>query len=188
MIRSFYCQLDYPHVPYPAPGSPGGTVARSGCGVCCTSMLIEGMLAVDFPVEACASFLIRCGARVHDGTNYYIGAGAAAGRFGLWMRHTEDAEAAAGFLRAHPDGMAVANIRGDRPGYLGVFSDSGHYVLIDGVRGETLRVYDPLYRPGRYDLAHRKGKVRVEGVAAYADLSVLREDCRERPFFLFRRV
>jgi hypothetical protein len=42
-----------------------------------------------------------------------------------------------------------------------------------------------MYRPGRFDIPGRKGKVRMEGNEAFADASVIREDCMHRPFFLF---
>lgn len=187
MVEKFYCQLDFEHVPYPSPTSPDGNIADNGCGVCATSMLIESMLGVDFGIEACARFLKQCGARETFGTDYYIGAGAVAGRFGLEMRPTEDIAFVMDYLHRYPDAKAVANIRGDREGYLGVFATSGHYVLIDGAQGDELRVYDPMYRPGRYDLPHRINKVRVEGFAVYTDYTVLRDDCFERPYFLFRK-
>lgn len=186
MVEKFYCQLDYDHVPYPSPmGSANGNVANNGCGVCCASMLIESMLGIPFPPEESAVFAKACGAREGFGTNYYICAGALAGRFGLRMRPTEDIEEVVRLLNEHENAKAVANVRGDREGYTGVFSDGGHYVLIDGARGGELRVYDPMYRPGRYDVPGRTGKVRMEGVAAYAEKAVLRDDCFERPYFLF---
>ena len=53
--------------------------------------------------------------------------------------------------------------------------------------GDEIGVLDPMYRPGRFDIPGRKGKVRMEGNVAYADWRVLRDDCRERPFFLFSK-
>jgi hypothetical protein len=81
----------------------------------------------------------------------------------------------------------IANTYGDRPedGWTGVFSDSGHYIVLAGIEGNTVRVWDPMYRPGRFDIPGRKGKVRMEGNEAFADASVIREDCMHRPFFLF---
>ncbi len=188
MVDKFYCQLDFEHVPYPSPTSPNGTIADNGCGVCATSMMIESMHGIDFSIEECAAFLKRCGAREGYGTDYYIGAGAVAGHFDLEMCPTEDIEAVMTFLHTYPDGKVIANVRGDREGYLGIFADSGHYVLLDGANGDEIRVYDSMYRPGRYDLPHRVGKVRMEGFAAYADKAILRDDCFERPYFLFRKM
>ena len=33
-MKSFYCQLDFEHVPYPSPvGAVNGNLANNGCGV-----------------------------------------------------------------------------------------------------------------------------------------------------------
>lgn len=188
MVQNFYCQLDFEHVPYLMPGRTDGNVANNGCGICCASMMIEGMLGVAFPPDVCAPFSKRCGAREQPGTNFYILGGALAGRFDLFMRPETEIDKVVEFLRENPDGMAIANVRGDREGYVGVFSDGGHYVLLEGVQGDELCVLDPMYRPGRYDVPGRAGKVRMEGFRAYADKGVLKEDCFERPFFLYRKM
>ncbi len=180
----FYCQLDYEHVPYLSPmGVANGNLANNGCGVCAASMLIESLLNIPFPPEECAVFSKRCGAREGYGTNFYILAGALAARFDLTMRPTEDIGAVTEALRN--GARVIANTQGDREGYTGVFSDSGHYLLLDKIRGSEICVYDPMYRPGRYDVPGRIGKVRMDGNAAWADLNVIREDCMDRPYFIF---
>ena len=85
--------------------------------------------------------------------------------------------------------MVVANTCGDRPedGYVGVFSDSGHYILLTGAKDGRVSVLDPMYRPGRFDKPGRAGKVVMEGNLAHADFSVVASDCVRRPFFLFEK-
>ena len=102
------------------------------------------------------------------------------------MKNTEDAAEVFAFLSSGR-GMAIANTYGDRPedGYIGVFSDSGHYILLTGTEGEKVRVLDPMYHPGRFDKPGRAGKVRMEGSLAVADFAVVASDCVHRPFFLF---
>lgn len=187
MVERFYCQLDYAHIPYPNALKPSGNIADNGCGVCCASMLIEGMLSIAFSVADCAIFSKRCGAREGFGTDFYILGGALAGRFGLSMRPSNDIEEVIGFLNTNKLGMVVANVRGDREGYVGVFADSGHYVLLEGAKNRELCVIDPMYQPGRYDKEGRAGKVRMEGYRAYAAAEVLQADCHQRPFFLYWR-
>ncbi len=191
-MKSFYCQLDYEHVPYPSPvGAVNGNIANNGCGVCSASMLVENMLDVPFPPEEAAKMAKACGAREGYGTDLYIFSPVFAEAFGMKVRHTEDAEEALRFLQ-EGRGMVIANTQGDRPadGYIGVFSDSGHYVVIAGAEGTTVKVWDPMYKLGsdRFDRPGRIGKVRLDGTDAYADMSVLREDCKDRPFFLFEKA
>lgn len=187
----FYCQLDYAHVPYLSPvGSPNGNIADNGCGVCAASMVAENLAGVPFPPEESAKLAKACGAREGYGTDLFIYSPVFAERVGLTVRTEWDAEEALKFLQ-EGRGMVIANTQGDRPadGYRGVFSDSGHYVVIAAASGREAKVWDPMYRigSGRFDVPWRKDKVRLDGTDAYADISVLREDCKDRPFFLFSR-
>ena len=84
-------------------------------------------------------------------------------------------------------GAIIANTYGDRPEHIGVFSDSGHYLVLAAAQGTEVKVWDPMYKEGsgRYDVPGRKGKVRLDGTDAYADFSEIEQDCFERPYFLF---
>lgn len=185
----FYCQLDYEHVPYPSPvGAANGNIANNGCGVCSASMLAENYLGISFSIEECARLAKACGAREGFGTDFYIFAPVFAAHTGLCYRETEDADEALAFLQSGK-GMIIANTQGDREkdGYIGVFSNSGHYIVLAEAQGECVRVWDPMYKAGsdRYDIPGRKGKVKTVGNDAYADFSVIRQDCKNRPYFLF---
>ena len=161
----FYCQLDYPDRPYPCTTTGFGTIANNG--------------------DAC-ELAIACGAREKPGTDLYIFAPVFAEKVGLRLTVTEDAEMVHSFLR-DKRGMVIANTRGDREGYTGVFSDSGHYIVLTDLEGDNVRVLDPMYRPGRFDILGRKGKVTMEGNEAVASFSIIPEDCKNRPFFLFEK-
>ena len=189
-MSAFYCQLDYEHVPSHAPeGALNGNLANNGCGICSLSMVVENLMGISFPPEKGAVLAKACGSRETYGTDLYIAAPYFAAAFGMKVRDTEDLEEARRFL-SEKRGMVIANVRGDREGYQGIFSDSGHYVVIASMEGDTAKVWDPMYRigSGRFDRPHRKDKVRTEGTDAYADLNVFREDCKERPYFLFEKA
>ena len=148
------------------------------------------MLGVHFPPEESGKFAKECGSREGFGTNLYIYSRAFAEHFNLDLIETEDANEALRFLQ-EKRGMVIANTQGNRPddGYLGVFSDSGHYIVLAAAEGSTVKVWDPMYFIGsdRFESTHRKDKVRLDGTDAYADMSVIAEDCKDRPFFLFSK-
>lgn len=188
-MANFYCQLDYEHVPYLSPvGAANGNISNNGCGVCSAAMLAENLLGVDFPPEKAARFAKMVGARETWGSDLYVFSPAFAAHMGMSVRDTENAEEALRFLQ-EKRGMVIANTQGDRKddGYIGVFSNGGHYIVIAEADGTTVKVWDPMYKEGsgRFDIPGRKGKVRLDGTDAYADMSVLKEDCKDRPFFLF---
>ena len=189
-MKSFYCQLDYEHVPYPSPmGAVNGNLANNGCGVCSASMLVENMLDMPYPPEVAAKEAKACGAREGYGTNLYIYAPVVAEHFGMKLTVTEDGQEALRFLQ-EGRGMVIANTYGDRPEHIGVFSDSGHYVVLASAKGTEIKVWDPMYKLGsdRFDRPGRIGKVRLDGTDAYADFCEIEADCFERPFFLFEKA
>ena len=188
---TFYCQLDYPDYRYPDRKSGFGTIAYNGCGPCCAAMVAENMLHIDYkPWKACL-LAIACGARNElPGTDFGIFTPVFAEDVGLHVKESTDPEEARQFL-AEKRGMVIANTKGDRPddGYIGVFSDCGHYITLTDLEGDKVRVLDPMYKAGsgRYDKPGRKGKVILEGNEAIADFDVIRQDCCGRYFFLFWR-
>ena len=85
----------------------------------------------------------------------------------------------------------MVEVSGDRDGYVGVFSYTGHYVVaISEERDGRIVILDPAYRPGKYEKEGRQGLVEVKnGVMAVCDMQVLMDDtetCSPR-FNLFWR-
>ena len=87
------------------------------------------------------------------------------------------------------EGMAIANSGGDRPGWTGVFTTGGHFIVLVSAKGREICVMDPSMYEGKYDTEGRKGKVRVEGNLAYVDIATLARDCDNRypSYALFRK-
>ncbi len=183
----FYCQLDYEHIPYPSPSSPNGNIADNGCGVCAASMIVESLTGKDFPPEVGAVMAKQCGAREGFGTDMEIYAPVFTKEFGLYSIETKDPKQALEFLEAKK-GMVIANTVGDREDWIGVFSDSRHYITLCGAENGVVAVWDPMYRPGRYDKPGRVEKVRMDGFTAYADFSVVENDCVGRNYFLIGKA
>ena len=184
--RHFYCQLDYRHIPYPSLTSPNGNIADNCCGVCCGSMVIEHFTQTDFPPELCAVFAKQSGAREGFGTDMSIFAPAISQRFHLNVVKTTDESQVLKFLQ-EKKGWVIANTAGDREGWIGVFSDSRHYVVLTDAKQHEVEVLDPLLQDGRYELPGRKGKVQLKGFYAYADFDVIVNDCNGRPYYMFSK-
>ena len=184
----FYCQLDYEAVSYPSPSSPHGNIANNGCGPCAASMIVEEMCQTPFPPEESAALAKACGAREGFGTDMRIFGPVFAERFGLSCEITDNPGYVRQFL-TEKRGLVIANTLGDREGWTGVFSDSKHYIVVVSLdeKGEA-GVWDPMYREGRYEVPGRKGKVRMDGTTAYADFSIIEQDCIGRNYFLFRKL
>lgn len=183
----YYNQRDYPNTPYPSPSSKTATVKSGGCGVCCGAMIVANLTGQAMDIPAFAQYSIKSGARVSGGTDMRRLANVICRDYGLKCETTNDSGKLLDHLTA--GGMAVANVSGNRKGYTGVFSDSGHYVVVAAAEGDMLSVLDPAMYAGKYNLAGRKGKVIVSGNVCKCDVSVLAKDVygRSPAYYLFTR-
>lgn len=183
----YYNQRDYPNTPYPSPSSKTATVKSGGCGVCCGAMIVANLTGQAVDIPAFAEYSTKSGARVSGGTDMRRLANVICRDYGLVCETTDDSGKLLEHLAA--GGMAVANVSGNRKGYTGVFSDSGHYVVVAAADGNTLSVLDPAMYAGKYNLAGRKGKVIVKGNVCKCDVLVLAKDVygRSPAYYLFGR-
>ncbi|HIU43854.1 MAG TPA: hypothetical protein IAB67_06115 [Candidatus Ventrousia excrementavium] len=120
-------------------------------------MVVETLLGYPFPLEKSADFALEHGARVPGGTD-----------MGVLSRALEQGS------------IAVANVGGDRTGHKGVFSDSGHYlvVLAEAPDGRLV-LADPYLYAGKYDKPHRQA-VEVVNSLLYAPPDVVDKDAENR--------
>ena len=192
-------QLDYPdwlyvtRVDLDAENREKGrttTVATSACGLC-SAIIVADRLLVDhgFGLKEALKLSYDVGANRKIGTDYSIYAPAIAEKLGFEWEDTDDPERLRHCLRT--GGAAVVEVSGDRDGYVGVFSYTGHYVVaISEERDGRIVILDPAYRPGKYEKEGRQGLVEVQnGVMAVCDMQVLMDDtetCSPR-FYLFWR-
>lgn len=187
MAYKYYNQNNYANVPYPAPGYPKATVKSGGCGVCCGAMIVSSMTDTTVDPKAMAAYAIAKRARVSGGTDMNVLAKAICADYGLAYETTSDESKLLQHLKS--GGMAVCNVGGDRDGYVGVFSDGGHFIVAAGASGNTITIMDPGYYYGKFYKTGRKGKVTVNGNYCYCDISVLGTDCANRApsYWLFSK-
>lgn len=192
-------QNDYRHVPYRHNVSRGGVaperqnVATSGCGLCSMCMVVDQLTVGQLPLEDCVTLAEQSGANWRVGCDMTILGPAAAARFGLEYSGTWDLDV----LRAHlaAGGRAIANVTGDRPGHIGLFSHVRHYIVLLSVCGDTVTILDPGYTPEKYREEGRLGLVDINAPFIRCTLARLAEDCRNvrpefapyPPFHLFKR-
>ncbi len=183
----YYNQNDYPNVPYPSPTLPDATVKSGGCGVCCAAMVVSSMGSETVDPKAMAAYAIAKGARVSGGTDMNALAKAACIDYGLVYEITSDENKLLKHLQS--GGMAIANVGGDRQGYTGVFSNSGHYIVAAACSGDVVQIMDPGYYKGKFSTAGRKDKVTVDGNYCYCNITVLASDTANRSpaYWLFTK-
>jgi hypothetical protein len=188
MAYKYFNQYNYANIPYPSPTLPNATVSSGGCGVVCASMIVSNLTDKIVDPVAMAAYAQKKRARVVGGTDMNLLAKALCIDYPLTYRTTNDENQLLDHLRK--GGMAVANVGGNRPGYTGVFSDGGHYVIVAGLNNDgRVIVLDPGLYNGKFNKKGRKGKVTVKGNECLCDMSVLAQDTANRSpaYWLFER-
>ena len=143
----------------------------------------------DFSVEDAVKLAYDSCANHRKGTDYKRFAPAFAEKFGLDYEMTSDPERLRYCLRT--GGAAVLHSKGDRDGYIGVFTHGGHYIAaISEERDGRIAILDPSLKEGKYEEEGRKGLVELKnGVVALCDMQVLVNDTEtaDYGFYLFWR-
>lgn len=187
MNYKYYNQNNYGNVPYPSSALPKATVKSGGCGVCCASMIVENLTTHKIGPQLMAQYSINKRARVSGGTDMNVLAKAISADYGMEFSATSDESALLNHLQA--GGMAVVNVGGNRNGYIGVFSDGGHYIVAAGLTSDgKVIILDPGYYVGKFNKTGRTGKVKMNGNYCICDMSVLAEDTASKTpaYWLFK--
>ena len=166
------------------------TIKSSGCGLCSAVMVAERLIPeVNFGLKEAIKMSYDTKANHRIGTDYKRFAPAFAEKYGLDLELTNDSERLRYCLRT--GGAAVIHVKGDRDGYVGVFSHGGHYaVAISEERDGRIAVLDPSYVKGKYEEEGRKGLVEIKNdVVAICDMQVIIDDTliADPAFYLFWR-
>ena len=166
------------------------TVRSSGCGLCSAVMVADRLLPeAGFELKEALRISYDVQANHLRGTDYKRFAPAFAEKYNLELEMTSDPERLRYCLRT--GGAAVLHIKGDREGYVGVFSHGGHYVAaISEERDGRIAILDPSYKIGKYEEEGRKGLVEMKHeVVALCDMQVIVDDTApaEPSFYLFWR-
>jgi hypothetical protein len=184
-------QYDYPDVSYPHRLAGGrieeDTVANSGCGLCVMIMITEALTGRQLSMPQCRDIAVEAQANKGPGTNLSVLGRTLGERFGFTLETTDDLEK----LKAHVQkGLPAAlNAGGDRPGYTGLLSRWGHYLVAREYdpHTDTFTLLDPAWTPGKYKTPERKEKVRENYPDLYVHAQDVARDCANRSpaYYLF---
>ena len=166
------------------------TISSSGCGLCSAVMVADRLIPEnEFGLKEAIRMSYDTKSNHSRGTDYERFAPAFAQKYGLELEMTNDGERLRYCLRS--GGAGVVHVKGDREGYVGVFSHGGHYIAaICEERDGRIAILDPSYFKGKYEEEGRKGLVEMKNdVIALCDMQVLIDDSMPAPisFYLFWR-
>lgn len=64
----------------------------------------------------------------------------------------------------------------------------GHFVVLVGIDGDTIKIYDPYLYAGKFDTPTRRGKVTVNGNTVYCSVDNFREYANYTKFFAYQNT
>lgn len=190
----FINQLEYSHVPYRTRAKVEGltdeqrttNVAESGCGLCCSCMVIDLLTDKTLSVEDSVRLSEECVANHSPGTDMNVLGAALAEKFGLEYSRTSDVNEVIRHLQN--GGVAVSLISIKEGNKISLFAEYGHYILLVSTDGKDFCILDPYYKLEKFDVPERAGKVDVSRAPfLYCDVNLVDDECVYKRYYLFSR-
>ncbi len=67
----------------------------------------------------------------------------------------------------------------------GLFTTGGHFIVLTGIEGDTIKIYDPYLYSGKFETSTRRGKVTVSGNTVYCSVDNFKKYANAQGFFCY---
>ena len=183
-------QREYRHIKYYHNASNGGpgerdNVATSGCGLCSACMIIDHLTMESLSIEDCVKLSETSGANHSMGTDMTILGEEICKRYNLEMTTTTDRDEMIKHLQS--GGEIIAHVGSKTPNTPSLFTNRGHYITIISVDNDEVCILDPSYTPTKFDVDHRRGKVRICEPFIYCPIDTMMGEIKKKGFYMFKR-
>lgn len=175
---TYYSQLDsrWASKMYSSVGNSNQTIGSSACGPTCASMVVTATEGAITPDTMCDLF-VQHGYRSANNGTYFSAFRAVADEFDIGYEETYYLDKAVELLRNnHYVIVSCGN---------GLFTTGGHFIVLVGIEGDTLKIYDPYLYSGKFSTSTRRGKVTVDGNTVYCSIDNFRNYANYSKFFAF---
>lgn len=175
---TYYSQIDsrWKNNMYSSVGSISQTIGSSGCGPTSAAMVVSSIKGTITP-DVMASLFVKYGYRSANNGTYWSAYRAVADEFNIGYTETSDIQRALDLLR---NNNYVIVSCGN-----GLFTTGGHYIVLVGIDGDTLKIFDPYLYSGKFDTSTRRGKVEVSGNTIYCCVSNFKTYANYKQFFCY---
>lgn len=175
---TYYSQLDdrWRDKLYTVTGNKTQTIGRSGCGPTVAAMIVSSIKGEITPDEMAKLFLEN-GYRSPNNGTYWSAFRAVADEFNIDYEETANFNKALELLR---NNYYIVVSCGN-----GLFTTGGHYIVLVGVEGDVLQIYDPYLYNGKFKTSTRRGKVVVEGNTVYCTIHNFKKYANYKNFFCY---
>ena len=176
---TYYNQIDSrwrTHL-YTSVGNTSQTIGSSGCGPTSAAMIVTAIRGTITP-DRMGDLFVKYGYRSPDNGTYWSAFRWIADVFDIGYQETSNIDTAINLVRNN--NYVVASVGN------GLFTTGGHFVVIVGVDGNNLKIYDPYLYSGKFDTSTRRGKVTVSGNTVYCSIDNFRNYANYKNFFVYK--
>ena len=162
---------------YSSVGDYSQTIGTSGCGPTSAAMVVTAIKGTITPPEM-GDLFVQYGYRSASNGTYWSAFRWVADVFDIGYQECSSLDTAVNLVRNNNYVIvSCAN---------GLFTTGGHFIVIVGIDGDTLKIYDPYLYSGKFDTSTRRGKVTVSGNTVYCSIENFRNYANYRGFFAYQ--
>ena len=176
---TYYSQLDsrWRYNMYSSVGDSSQTIGTSGCGPTSAAMVVSSIKGNITPNEM-ANLYMQYGYRSANQGTYWSAFKWTADVFDIGYSECYKLDDAVAKLKDNNYIIASCN--------QGLFTYGGHFIVLTGVEGDYIKVYDPYLYSGKFSTSSRIGKAEVKGNTVYVSIENFREYANYQKFFCFK--
>ncbi|MFR7544805.1 MAG: C39 family peptidase [Clostridia bacterium] len=176
---TYYSQIDarWKNYMYSSVGDSFQTVGTSGCGPTSAAMVVTAIKGTITPPEM-ADLFVNNGYRSASNGTYLSAFRWVADVFDIGYQETYNLDTAVNLLK--DNNYLIVSVGN------GLFTTGGHLMVITGIDGDTLKIYDPYLYSGKFDTSTRRGKVTVSGNTVYCSVDNFRRYANYTRFFAYK--
>ena len=176
---TYYSQLDnrWKNQMYSSVGNSTQTIGTSGCGPTSSAMVVSSIKGNITPNQM-ADLYVKYGYRSANQGTYWSAFKWTADVFNIGYSECYKLDDAIAKLKDNNYIIASCN--------QGLFTYGGHFIVLTGVEGDYIKVYDPYLYSGKFSTSSRIGKAEVKGNTVYVSIENFREYANYQKFFCFK--
>ena len=176
---TYISQIDnrWKNYPYTVTNNKSQTIGKSGCGVATAAMIIDSIVG-NVSVTELADVFVKYGYRSPNNGTYWSANRAIADEFNIEYQETSNFSVMLEKLKNN--NYIIASVGN------GLFTTGGHYIMIYGVDGNNLKIYDPYLYSGKFETSTRRGKVEVKGNTVYCSIDNFKKYANYKQFFCYK--
>lgn len=176
---TYYSQLDsrWSSKMYSSVGNTSQTIGTSGCGPTSSAMVVSSIKGNITP-DTMSSLYTQYGYRSASQGTYWSAFKWTADVFDIGYSECYKLDDAVEKLKDNHYIIASCN--------QGLFTYGGHFIVLIGVEGDYIKVYDPYLYNGKFEVSSRRGLATVSGNTVYVSIDNFRNYANYQKFFCFK--